>query len=44
MSTRSRGGIERLVLGSVADKVLRGSDRPLLLLNPTQAETGPGVQ
>jgi nucleotide-binding universal stress UspA family protein len=36
MSTRSRGGIERLVLGSVADKVLRGSDRPLLLLNPHQ--------
>ena len=44
MSTRSRGGVERLVLGSVADKVLRGSDRPLLLLNPTEAETGPGAR
>ena len=37
MATRSRGGVERLVLGSVADKVLRGSDRPLLLWSPLEA-------
>ena len=34
MMTRSRGGVQRLLLGSVADKVLRGSTRPLLVLNP----------
>jgi nucleotide-binding universal stress UspA family protein len=44
MTTRSRGGVERLLLGSVADKVLRSSNRSLLLLNPlvveeTQRET-----
>lgn len=33
MNTRSRGGLERMVLGSVADAVLRGWRRPLLLLN-----------
>jgi nucleotide-binding universal stress UspA family protein len=35
MTTRSKGGLERWLLGSVADKVLRGTTRPLLLLNPT---------
>jgi nucleotide-binding universal stress UspA family protein len=35
MTTRSRGGLERLLLGSVADKVLRSSNLALLLLNPT---------
>jgi nucleotide-binding universal stress UspA family protein len=34
MTTRSKGGLERWFLGSVADKVLRGSTRPLLVLNP----------
>lgn len=38
MTTRSRGGLERMLLGSVADKVLRTSDRPLLLWNPTEAD------
>lgn len=32
----SRAGLERLVLGSVADKVLRGAERPLLVWNPTE--------
>lgn len=36
MTTRSRGGLERLVLGSVADQVLRGAERPLLVWNPTE--------
>lgn len=40
MATRSRGGVERLVLGSVADKVLRGSDCPLLVWNPLEADEG----
>jgi nucleotide-binding universal stress UspA family protein len=40
MATRSRGGLERALLGSVADKVLRGSDRPLLLWNPAESEAG----
>ena len=31
MATHGRGGIRRLLIGSVADKVLRGTDRPLLL-------------
>jgi nucleotide-binding universal stress UspA family protein len=31
MTTRGRGGFERLFLGNVADKVVRGSDRPLLI-------------
>jgi len=38
MATRSRGGLQRALLGSVADKVLRSSDRPLLLWNPAEAE------
>jgi nucleotide-binding universal stress UspA family protein len=38
MTTRSRGGVERMLLGSVADRVLRSSDRPLLLWNPTESD------
>jgi nucleotide-binding universal stress UspA family protein len=34
MATRGRGGVSRLVLGSTADKVLRGADVPLLLHRP----------
>jgi nucleotide-binding universal stress UspA family protein len=34
MATRSRGGIERLILGSVADRVLRQAGVALLLWNP----------
>jgi nucleotide-binding universal stress UspA family protein len=45
MTTRSKGGLERWFLGSVADKVLRASAHPLLLLNPAPASSaaaGPG--
>jgi nucleotide-binding universal stress UspA family protein len=30
MATRGRGGVSRLVLGSVADKVIRGGTVPVL--------------
>jgi nucleotide-binding universal stress UspA family protein len=32
MATHSRGGVKRLLLGSVADKVLRGAHVPVLLM------------
>lgn len=35
MSTRGEGGLRRLVLGSVAEAVVRASDVPVLLLTPT---------
>jgi nucleotide-binding universal stress UspA family protein len=34
MSTHGLGGIRRLVLGSVADEVVRRSDTPVLLVRP----------
>jgi nucleotide-binding universal stress UspA family protein len=34
MATRSRGGLERLLLGSVADRVVRQAGIPVLLWNP----------
>jgi nucleotide-binding universal stress UspA family protein len=34
MSTHGRGGVGRLLLGSVADKVIRGASIPLLLHHP----------
>jgi nucleotide-binding universal stress UspA family protein len=39
MATRSRGGLERLLLGSVADRVLRRAETALLLWNPGQPST-----
>ena len=32
MASHGRGGVRRLVLGSVTDKVLRGSSRPVLIV------------
>lgn len=40
MSTHGRGGLARLVLGSVADEVLRRSPVPVLLINPHPAQRG----
>jgi nucleotide-binding universal stress UspA family protein len=42
MSTRGRSGLARLLIGSVADKVLRRAEMPLLLYRPEehQAEDG----
>ncbi len=39
MSTRGRTGFSRWILGSVADKVVRGAAGPVLLMRPRQ-ETG----
>jgi nucleotide-binding universal stress UspA family protein len=39
MATRSRGGLERMLLGSVADQVLRKAETALLLWNPGQPST-----
>ncbi|HET7038160.1 MAG TPA: universal stress protein [Thermomicrobiaceae bacterium] len=38
MATRGRAGVSRLVLGSVAEQMLRLGDRPLLLAPPRQPE------
>ena len=37
MTTHGRSGLGRLVLGSVAEAVLRGTRRPLLLVRDTEA-------
>jgi nucleotide-binding universal stress UspA family protein len=37
MATHGRGGLVRLALGSVAQAVLRGSERPLLVVGPSLA-------
>jgi nucleotide-binding universal stress UspA family protein len=34
IATHGRSGIQRLVLGSVADKVIRGADLPVLVVRP----------
>jgi len=44
MATRSRGGLERLLLGSVADRVLRKAKTTLLLWNPGQQSGGEPVE
>jgi len=36
MSTRGRTGLARWILGSVADKVVRGAAGPLILIRPKQ--------
>lgn len=37
MTTHGRGGMRRLLLGSVADKVIRGTGKPVLVLRPPAA-------
>lgn len=41
MSTHGRSGLPRTVFGSVADKVLRGSSVPILLIRAPGAVSGP---
>ncbi len=36
LTTSGEGGIKRAMLGSVADKVLRGADKPVLIYHPTE--------
>jgi nucleotide-binding universal stress UspA family protein len=38
MATHGRGGLARVLLGSTADKVVRGADMPVLLLRPRERE------
>ena len=38
LATHGRGGVARLLLGSVADKVLRGARTPLLIYHPARTE------
>lgn len=38
LASHGRGGVARLFLGSVADKVLRGSTKPVLLCHPAPVE------
>lgn len=38
MTTHGRGGLRRAILGSTADKVIRGARRPILLVRPEQTE------
>jgi nucleotide-binding universal stress UspA family protein len=36
LATHCRGGVQRLLLGSVAGKVVRHSSQPVLVLHPTE--------
>lgn len=38
LATHGRGGLSRLLLGSVADKVVRGAETPVLLVHPQLTE------
>jgi nucleotide-binding universal stress UspA family protein len=40
MATHGRGGLRRLILGSVAESVLRGSALPMLLYRPIAVDAG----
>jgi nucleotide-binding universal stress UspA family protein len=41
MTTHGRGGVRRLLLGSVADKVIRGAAKPVLVIRPAGADYSP---
>jgi nucleotide-binding universal stress UspA family protein len=41
MTTHGRGGVRRLLLGSVADKVIRGAAKPVLVVRPSGADYSP---
>jgi len=40
MSTRGRGGVARMLMGSVADKILRGADVPILTARRHEDDEG----
>ena len=35
LATHGRGGLGRIIMGSVTDKVIRGSTTPVLVYHPT---------
>lgn len=43
MTTQGRGGLERWLLGSVADKLVRAAKGPVLLVRATDAESRPAA-
>lgn len=44
LATHGRGGLQRLALGSVADKLVRGADVPVLVYRPTGARKAPATR
>ena len=36
VATQGRGGLQRMLLGSVADKVIRGATTPVLVYRPVE--------
>lgn len=38
LATRGHGGLQRLMFGSVADKVIRGATMPVLVFHPTESD------
>ena len=42
MGTHGRGGLDRLMLGSVADKVIRGAGCPVLIVRERKSKGGKG--
>lgn len=42
LATHGRGGLARLLLGSVADKVIRGASAPVLIYRPRKTPTEEG--
>ena len=40
MGTAGRGGLSRLMIGSVADRVVRAAPCPVVTVHPSDAETG----
>ena len=43
LSTHGRGGVSRLMHGSVADKIVRGAAVPVLVYRPTRSDTEPSM-
>lgn len=41
LASHGRGGFRAAILGSVADRVVRGAEKPVLLVRGTRAEHGP---
>lgn len=44
IATHGRGGFERMVIGSVADKVIRGAEGPVLAVRPREVAPASGAK